>query len=725
MSDGSITANVELDDSQAQAELNRLEKKITSLEEKLNEQKYNRTPLADDAARLGAELESANAKLAEMQNSHQYTTEQIANQADAVRNLTAQYNQADSALQRQDASIAKTEQSLEYAKMRAGDLEERLAGVGESGSSAGTMISDAMQAAEKRMQKFERRIIGLARRVFVFTLVTKALRGVREYVANAIKTNDEASASIAKLKLALQTLAQPLFSVVIPAFITLVNAITRVVTVLAQLFAMLTGGTLKQSEDAAAALDKETAALKKTGGAAKKAGKELANFDEVNKLDDSSGGGGAGGAGGLNVSLDEQDEAMLNKVLTIVELIGSAIAAWRIGKALGLDLEKTLGVMLAIYSAIEFVKNIFDMWNNGATLENLTKSLIDLLGIVVGLGVAFGPVAAGIALVVGGLTLLVTGFHDAMENGMDLANTLTIIAGIVATGLGLAILTHSVIPALIAGFAAVMVALVFFTGHGEELISGLKQVIEGFAQFFKGVFAGDIKQSVDGLKLVWDGLKTMWNAVVDSIKDAWNSFVTWFDEKTNGKFHSIIETIEKLVSGIYDTVVTILTGVVDFIAGVFTLDIERIGKGLCNIIIGLFNGVIVAFEGALNLWVSALNVLINGLNWVADNLPGGIGKGIAIPLVSTVNLGRIPALAQGAVIPPNREFLAVLGDQKSGTNIEAPLDTLTQAFRQVMSEQGGRNMTVILEVDRIPFAKAVFNAYNTESQRIGLSLGAS
>ena len=33
-------------------------------------------------------------------------------------------------------------------------------------------------------------------------------------------------------------------------------------------------------------------------------------------------------------------------------------------------------------------------------------------------------------------------------------------------------------------------------------------------------------------------------------------------------------------------------------------------------------------------------------------------------------------LAQGAVIPPNREFLAVLGDQRSGPNIEAPLSTI-------------------------------------------------
>ena len=44
-----------------------------------------------------------------------------------------------------------------------------------------------------------------------------------------------------------------------------------------------------------------------------------------------------------------------------------------------------------------------------------------------------------------------------------------------------------------------------------------------------------------------------------------------------------------------------------------------------------------------------------------------------------LNVPTIPALAQGAVIPPNNKFLAVLGDQTSGTNIEAPLDTIQQA----------------------------------------------
>ena len=47
-------------------------------------------------------------------------------------------------------------------------------------------------------------------------------------------------------------------------------------------------------------------------------------------------------------------------------------------------------------------------------------------------------------------------------------------------------------------------------------------------------------------------------------------------------------------------------------------------------------------------------------------------------------IGR-PALAQGAVIPPNRQFLAMLGDQTTGTNVEAPLATIKQAMAETLA----------------------------------------
>ena len=54
------------------------------------------------------------------------------------------------------------------------------------------------------------------------------------------------------------------------------------------------------------------------------------------------------------------------------------------------------------------------------------------------------------------------------------------------------------------------------------------------------------------------------------------------------------------------------------------------------------------------------------------------------PAFATLSKTPIPALAKGAVIPANKEFLAVLGDQKHGTNVEAPLDTIRQASEEAV-----------------------------------------
>ena len=56
------------------------------------------------------------------------------------------------------------------------------------------------------------------------------------------------------------------------------------------------------------------------------------------------------------------------------------------------------------------------------------------------------------------------------------------------------------------------------------------------------------------------------------------------------------------------------------------------------------------------------------------------GKAVITPL-------NIPYLAQGAVLPANKPFMAMVGDQKHGTNIEAPLETIQQAVAAVMGDQ--------------------------------------
>ena len=97
----------------------------------------------------------------------------------------------------------------------------------------------------------------------------------------------------------------------------------------------------------------------------------------------------------------------------------------------------------------------------------------------------------------------------------------------------------------------------------------------------------------------------------------------------------------------------------------------------------------------------------------------GLGR-MSVPRLS---IDDVPALAKGAVIPPNKEFLAVLGDQKSGTNIEAPTSEIEAAVARGMQRYGGGGSnTVILEIDKQVLGRVSYQATQSEVQRIGVNL---
>ena len=100
-------------------------------------------------------------------------------------------------------------------------------------------------------------------------------------------------------------------------------------------------------------------------------------------------------------------------------------------------------------------------------------------------------------------------------------------------------------------------------------------------------------------------------------------------------------------------------------------------------------------EGLGQTFRSAINKVGDFWNSFANSVNGQheiFGKSFSI------NLPKIPRLAQGAVIPPNKEFMAVLGDQKSGTNIETPLQTMVDAFNTALS-QNGRSGNGVTEIN--------------------------
>lgn len=212
---------------------------------------------------------------------------------------------------------------------------------------------------------------------------------------------------------------------------------------------------------------------------------------------------------------------------------------------------------------------------------------------------------------------------------------------------------------------------------GLDLIAGLFDGLKGIWNAISGIF-DSLKKSIIGVfESIGKGIATVWETIKSGISTAWNAIKT---------------TIVNLVSSIMNVVLkqfdNIKNGVIN--AFKFIRDTgETIWNGLWNIIKSVINTIIGGINGMINAVESGINFVIRALNKLSWTVPdwvpkiGGSTFGFDIPEVSFPN---IPLLAEGAVLPPNQPFMAMVGDQKSGTNVEAPLETIKQAVAEVIME---------------------------------------
>lgn len=287
--------------------------------------------------------------------------------------------------------------------------------------------------------------------------------------------------------------------------------------------------------------------------------------------------------------------------------------------------------------------------------------------------------------------------------------------------------------------------LSLYDEHISPFIQTLTEVLSEWVGKFVEGYNAHIKPIIDAFAtefqaLVEQHLVPMFNTVMEyvgNVIDIWNwlwnnvlkPIGSWLIDNFLNAFGNVFNQIKDIVfiaigaiSNSINNIFTIFNGIIDFIVGVFTGDWERAWEGIKGIFTGIINGIITGIETGINLIITAINGLIGGI----DNIVGAVGSVLGlnwnIPKIPKLNL---PRLAQGAVIPPNREFLAVLGDQKNGTNIEAPLQTIVDAFNialQGNANYGGGNTEVVLEIDGREFGRAVVEQGNRENRRIGTRL---
>lgn len=206
--------------------------------------------------------------------------------------------------------------------------------------------------------------------------------------------------------------------------------------------------------------------------------------------------------------------------------------------------------------------------------------------------------------------------------------------------------------------------------------------------------------------------------------------VTLVGDTLQTVFDDVLSPVLSIVNNFVGTIMDIFGDIIMFIGHAFKGDWKDAWEDIKNIFGDLFGGIFDIATSVINMVIgvvnSMLNALENGLNFVIravnklsfdipDWVPGIGGNTFGFNL-NEFELPRIPKLAQGAVIPPNKEFMAVLGDQKQGTNIETPLSTMIEAFTAALDARGGstNNQPIILQ---LPNGKVIAELVWSEEEK--------
>ena len=719
--DGSVVFSAKLDDKDAQKELNKLVKKIDTLNDKIYQKQQQKMPLAKQSEELAASLDRAKATLESMRSGNEFfTADSVKEQERTVKSLQREYDSVTSKVEKMDAAIRADTRSLDKMKTDAGALSEKISGAGTRMVAMG----EATKKADAFLARFSNRVKRLALRAFVFTIIAKALSVVRDYVWKVIQTNDEAVAAIGNLKGSFLTLAQPLLGVVVPAFIALVNILNAVVSAIANIVSMIFGTTAKKSEAAAKSLYKEANAVEKVGAAAKDAQANLASFDEINTLSSSSGGGGAASALADRLSpVFEQfkSDAYKAKIDEITAyLCGALLALGAILCFSGANIP--LGIALMAAGAVGLVTLIKENWD---CMPNKLRAAITNVLMILGVSaLAIGAILCfsganiplGIGLMIAGAAMLGTAvalnWNAVADKTKETLETLLVYIGLAALAIGVILCLSGAhialgIGLIIIGAASLASAVALnWNSTTEKTKSKLTEILLFAAKsllalgIMLAIFCPAAWPIAFGMMLAGGAsLVTAaalnWDAILEKLKGVWSNIKQWWKNSV-AKYVGVShwkETGKKMINGFLSGIKSAWEAVKTWVANA----VSWFGK---------------KFVEAQNSIAKSNSGRSGGFGARS----GGFGSPSRAPSISRVSA---PALARGAVIPPNKEFLAVLGDQKSGTNIETPLATMVDAFKQAMAESGGGTTTVVVQLDGKEIARSTVKNINNMTRAAG------
>lgn len=491
-------------------------------------------------------------------------------------------------------AIQKTTQQMKDAQLQLQGLQADQA---KANDAIGAYMQKQQSAAastskvSEQMGKFAKRIATIAKKVFIFTMIAKALRAMRSVLLNTINADKQMSASLAQIRGNLLTAFAPIYSFVLPAIRALLSWLAKLTAVISSVFGAIFGQTTSQAQANAKALYQQANATSAAGDAAEKAKRQLSGLDEMNRWEsnDSSGGGGGGGgsaapdfSGVGQVKLPDNVQAGLAKI----------------GEALR--------------SIIESLKRIWD----SPVVQFIVKTVLYVA-------------MQRIAWILSSVGLVLEGIADILDG---------------------------------------------------NVWEGIKKVGRGLLDLMNPI--GGLQ---DDFKSLWEKVASGASSAWEGIKNAFKSVPEWFQSKFRDAWQK--------VKDVFSTGGRIWSGIKEGIESTFRTVVNAIIRGMNTIIAVPFNKINSMLNTIRNAHFLGISPFQN--MWGVNPLP--------VP--------QIPMLARGAVIPANRQFLAVLGDQRNGNNLEAPESLLRQIVREEAGGAGSR-YEFIARLDR----RTLFDEVITEAK---------
>jgi hypothetical protein len=344
------------------------------------------------------------------------------------------------------------------------------------------------------------------------------------------------------------------------------------------------------------------------------------------------------------------------------------------------------GIVNLVSALSDMIKNI-DWLQLGADLYNGIKDIflnIDWGGLVLSIGEllfnAIGALSSLILPLIVGLVSDIIGVLWGISEYIA-ENTKGIVA-LVSEFLG------NIIGLIIVKIAEIALSIsTWFTTLIGNIGTWLGNVLTKISTWFTS-----LPSNISGwLSSVFTSISTWFTSLVTNVGtwlgNVFNKLSTWFaglPTNITTWLGSVFTSISTWSNGLWTKFTGFLGKITGYISGTFKTAWTNAWEGIKSVFSGLFESISGVFKGVINTVVGAINTVINAINKVSWDVPewvpgiGGSKFGFNIP--------NVPKLANGAVIPPNQEFLAILGDQKRGVNIETPLETMLQAFRGALEE---------------------------------------